>query len=111
MGRTVYHQPIGWPRPKRGDLIQSNVGKRLERTWFVIGTHILANGPHPLRKRNVQRTHVWMERWWDLEPDLRLRLYRSAERAGGQVVHLLYRFPAKRKRTFEDLMRSEARHG
>ena len=55
-----------------------------------------------------------MARWWELEMDLRLALYVSAERNGGQRVILFKRYAAKkRKKTFEELMGnvSGRRHG
>jgi hypothetical protein len=54
----------------------------------------------------AQRTKVWAERWWELEPEMRVALHRSAERRGGQLVHKFYRFRArKRKPSFELYMR------
>lgn len=40
---------------------------------------------------------VWCERWWELEADFRMRLYRSAERAGGQHVIYFRRYGKKGK--------------
>jgi hypothetical protein len=91
----------GGPAPKRGDLVHTNIGDRRERTWLVIRVRAI-------RRRETSlppRYEVWMERWWQIEPDMRMRLYGSAERAGGQRVIMFRRYPAKkRKRTFEDLM-------
>jgi hypothetical protein len=85
---------------KRGDLIQTNVGGARERTWIVLTSRAL-------RTRNgVPRCKVWVERWWEMEPELRMSLYRSAERNGGQKVIQFKRYPAKKKaRTFEEYMR------
>jgi hypothetical protein len=103
--RTVYHQPIGESRPKRGDLVHSNVGDRRERTVMVLAVHVLPTRWCPEMGIEAQRTRVWAARWWELEPEMRMALYRSAERNGGQLVYLFERFPPKKKRTFEDLMR------
>jgi hypothetical protein len=64
--------------PKRGDLLQSNYGDRRERTWMILSSTRVKN--------HATRFNVWRARWWELEPDFRIRLYRSAERNGGQVV-------------------------
>lgn len=87
--------------PKRGDLVQTNVGDVRERTWFVLRTRRLVP-----RKKGVPRAKLWIERWWELEPAFRLRLYRSAIRNGGQRVIHFKRYPSKRKKrlSFEDYM-------
>jgi hypothetical protein len=106
MAKSTYHQPIGEPRPKRGDLIHTNVGDRRERTWLVLRTQILKNRIcEPMGGIMAQRTKIWRERWWALEPEMRVALYRSAERAGGQLMHESVPFPVKRKPTFEQHMR------
>lgn len=69
-------------RPKRGDLLQSNVGSRRERTWFILAAHLL----WMRSKDGKDRFKVWRARWWELEAEMRMKLFRSAERAGGQVV-------------------------
>lgn len=75
--------------PKRGDLVQTNTGDKRERTWFV------------LRVRRIRgresRFSVWIARWWELEPDFRLKLYESAERNGGQKLFDFKRYPVKKK--------------
>jgi hypothetical protein len=91
----------GDPAPKRGDLVQSNVehrGNGRERTWFVLRVR-------PMRKSN--RYNVWMVRWWELDSEMRLRLFKSAERAGGQRVIEFRRYPAKRRQTFEEYVSRE----
>jgi hypothetical protein len=88
----------GAPIPKRGDLLESNVGGRRQRTWFVIAVHRLKP------TRGVPRCKVWMERWWEVEPSLRVRLWNSAERNGGQRVIGFKRYPAKKKKTFEQYL-------
>lgn len=103
--RTIYHQPIGEARPKRGDILQTNVGDRRERTCLILGTHILPTRWTPEMGIDAQRTKLWAERWWEIEPDVRVSLYRSAERNGGQVVHGFKRFPANKKPKFEQCMR------
>jgi hypothetical protein len=105
--RTIYHQPIGTPRPKRGDLIHSNVGDKRERTLLAIGTRVMPNRWCSDMAITAQRTMLWMERWWQIEPETRMALYRSAERHGGQRLHTFKRFPAKRKPTFEQHMRKQ----
>jgi hypothetical protein len=106
--KTTYHIPMmsRQPDPKRGDLLQSNIGKRTERTWLVLRVKGI-----PVRQCKemggvwTRRFKIWGERWWDLEPETRIRLWRSAERAGGQELHTFYRFPAKKKaKTFEQYM-------
>jgi hypothetical protein len=80
------------PGPKRGDLIQTNVGKPRERTWLVLSSRHMKRAKHP------RRFKVWMGRWWELEPEMRLRLYHSAERNGGQRVLHVWRYPAKKQK-------------
>jgi len=77
---------IAWHKPRRGDLIQTNVGDRRERTCLVLSVHQIKAG----------RFKIWCERWWQLEPDFRLRLYQSAERSGGQTVIHFFRYRSKR---------------
>jgi hypothetical protein len=105
--KTVYHQPVDESRPRRGDLFHSNVGDRRERTFLVIGVRVLPTRFCKEMGITAKRTRVWAERWWELEPDTRIKLARSAERAGGQNLFYFKRFPAKRKPTFEQLMRRE----
>ena len=62
--------------PKRGDLLQTNVGDHRERTCFILRAHHV----------KARRWHLWAERWWELEADFRMRLFRSAQRRGGQQV-------------------------
>ena len=92
----------GSPIPKRGDLLQSNPGNKRERTWFVLSVHTLK----PIK--GVPRCCIWAERWWEVEPNLRVMLFRSAERRDGQQVIQFKRYPAKRKRSmnFEQYMRA-----
>ena len=85
--------------PKRGDLVQTFVGDKRERTWMVIKARRI--------RSPYMAWELWTVRWWEIEPDLRIRLWRSAERNGGQNV-LRYE-PVKRKprkkRSFEELMK------
>lgn len=69
--------------PKRGDIIQTNVGDRRERTCMVLRVK---------RGRKPVRYNVWAERWWQMEADFRMRLFRSAQRAGGQRVFYFTRY-------------------
>ena len=93
---------LGEPSPKRGDLVQSNVERRgngRERTWIVLRARRIHR-----RANDKDRYDVFMVRWWEVEPELRMRLFRSAERNGGQRVIEFHRYPAKRRKTFEDYM-------
>jgi len=84
------------PNPKRGDTMQSNIGDKRERTWLILRAR---------RMRTTRRRFkIWLERWWEIEPELRQRLAASAERNGGQHHFPLHRWPAKKKRSFEQLM-------
>lgn len=77
--------------PKRGDLVQTNVGDKRERTCFILRAS---------RGRAPRRFNVWAARWWELEPDFRMRLFRSAERRpeGQQVFDFVrFRRPAPKK--------------
>jgi len=106
--KTTYHIPFADqdPAPKRGDLLQSNIGARTERTWLILGVRELA--PHICQEMGgimTRRYKVWAERWWRLEPETRMRLFRRAQRSGGQLLYQMKRFPAKRKAvTFEQYM-------
>ena len=97
----------GGPAIKRGDLVQSNVGDRRERTWIVL------RAVRMKRRESgaVPRFWVWMVRWWELEPEMRRRLYESAERNGGQGILNLRRYPQKKKKSFDDLMKRGGNHG
>ena len=98
MSRLTIDMLSGQPIPKRGDLIQSAVGTGRERTWFVIQSHALKP------TKGVPRAKLWVERWWTLEPDFRVRLWNSAERNGGQRVIEFKRYPAKKTKTFEQYL-------
>lgn len=111
----------GGPGPKRGDLVHSNVGDRRERTWFILRARRITR----YHKKNcmalreftngnyadalsfcncgwtIPRFELWMARWWELEPEIRTRLHRSAERNGGQQVIYMERYPAKKRKTKE----------
>lgn len=84
---------------KRGDIVQTNVGDRRERTCIVLRVRWTRPG----------RYMIWAERWWQVEPELRMSLYRSAERNGGQqtVAFIRYR-NAKTRRTFEQYIQRKA---
>lgn len=102
--KTVYHLPLDFDHaPKRGDLLQSNIGKRTERTWLILGVKAMAGAKSP-DGRMSKRFRLWAERWWELETEMRMALFRSAERSGGQNYWPFYRYPAKKKKktTFED---------
>lgn len=108
--KTIYHQPENDIRPKRGDLLQTNVGDRRERTFIILSSHVLPTRWCAEMGITAQRTRLTAARWWEIEPEMRQALYRSAERAGGQEVYGFKRFPAKKKRTFEELMLVQQHH-
>jgi hypothetical protein len=85
-------------RPKRGDLLHTNVGDRRERTFMILSVHKVK----PLY--DAPRYKIWAERWWQLEVDMRLKLFRSAERNGGQGLIHFERYRPK-KRTLESWAR------
>lgn len=92
----------GGPAPKRGDLVQTNCGDRRERTWLVLRVRRM----RPRSESPFPRFEVWMVRWWELEPEMRMRLAGSAERNGGQRIIHFHRYPAKRrKQSFEQYMK------
>jgi hypothetical protein len=86
--------------PARGDLLVSVVRGKWHRTWFVLGSRRVK----PVK--GVPRYKVWMERWWQIEPELRIRLWHSAMRRDrGQQVIEFTRYPAKKRLVnFEQLM-------
>lgn len=103
--KTTYYIHETVITPKRGDLVQSNIGRRTERTWMILSVRKIESARHPFDGRMCRRFKIWAERWWDIEKRTRLALFRSAERRGGQFTFPLYRFPAKKKpRTFEQYM-------
>jgi hypothetical protein len=87
------------PKPKRGDLIQTNIGSRRERTWIILRSRRMT------RAKN-RRYALWKARWWELEPKMRNELFRSAERNGGQITWACRPLkPApRRKNDFESLL-------
>lgn len=91
---------ISDPPPKRGDLLQTNVGNRQERTCFILKVT-------PLKPRiDLRRFKLTAIRWWEIEPEFRHLLFRHAERHGGQRVVQFARYPAKKKKqTFEQYMK------
>jgi hypothetical protein len=92
--------PSSDPAPKRGDLVQTNVGDKRERTWFVIQSHAVKG-----KIEGKNRYHLFIVRWWELDPEVRRLLYESAERRGGQRVIQFTRYsPQWKKRTFEQYM-------
>lgn len=104
--KSTYHIPLAESDvPKRGDLMQSNVGKKTERTWIILAVRKLKPKFCAEMGCETHRYKVWAERWWELDPAMRMALWQSAERAGGQSVHGFYRFPAKKPPTFEQYMR------
>jgi hypothetical protein len=85
--------------PKRGDLVQTNIGTKKERTWFIMKSRTIKR-----RQPGPPRYELYAARWWELEPETRMALYRSAERHGGQWVINYYPYPAKKKKNFEQTM-------
>jgi hypothetical protein len=108
--KTTYHIPFDYSYqgdPHRGDLLQSNIGdKKRERTWLILAVKRLTDRTcKEMGGVLTRRYKIWAERWYDLEPETRMALYRSAERHGGQLVHSFKRFPAKKKvKTFEQYL-------
>lgn len=100
MGRLWYDiTGSDLPDPKRGDTMQSNLGDRRERTWLILRSR---------RMRTARRRfQLWIERWWQIEPAMRMRLFASAERNGGQHHFPMHRFPARKKKTFEQHMQRD----
>lgn len=97
MFRMDMTEPEG-PRPKRGDLLQTSVGDKRERTWIILSVRKVRS-----TRGNNHRFEVDAVRWWELEPDARLRLHTSAERNGGQHVFWFYRYrQVKRRGKFKD---------
>jgi len=123
-------------RPKRGDLLHTNVGDRRERTWLILRVHhirkwhksgcafyrLLADRDrredlHSFKMRVCDcglvqamfRYKLWAARWWELEPEMRMKLYRSAERNGGQRLIIFEREQKKstKRREFEQYVRRE----
>ncbi len=76
--------------PKRGDIIQTACGTKRERTWMVLRSR-------KVKRKGSPRYKVFMARWWELEEDMRMKLFRSAERNGGQIVFWFQRYAVKRK--------------
>jgi hypothetical protein len=88
--------------PKRGDLVQVRLkDRRAMRTYLVLRSCEIRRKV----KGQLPRYKLWAVRWWELEPEMRLRLFASAERRGGQSEWFFSRYPAKKKRTFEQYMR------
>lgn len=81
----------GESAPKRGDILQTNIGSSRERTWLILRSR------HMKRAKRPHRYYVFAARWWELEPEIRVRLHASAVRNGGQVVWNFKRY-AQRKR-------------
>lgn len=81
------------PAPKRGDLIHSAVGTRRERTWII-----LRSLRRPKFGYDKRRFTILRARWWELEPEMRMSLFRSAQRNGGQTVWHTHRLPATKKK-------------
>jgi len=95
-GNLWYDAPNGMA-PKRGDLMQSNIGDKRERTWIILKA---------VKRRTYRnRYNIWSARWWELDAEFRMKLFLSAQRNGGQNVFPLYRYPVKKKKSFEQHMR------
>lgn len=91
----------GGPHPKRGDIIETNIGGKRERTWLVLR----ATRMRDMKGGGFPRFKLFMARWWELEADMRMRLWRSATRNGGQSVFHFKRYsPRRTRRTFEQYM-------
>jgi hypothetical protein len=73
--------------PKRGDLVQTAIFTKRERTCMVLRARRM--------RGRLQRFALWLARWWELEPEMRVRLFRSAQRNGGQIVIMFERYKNK----------------
>lgn len=71
--------------PKRGDLMQTAVGTSRERTWFIWFSKKAA-ARIEVRGKLECYFRVLRVRWWEIEPETRIALARSAERHGGQII-------------------------
>lgn len=88
--------------PKRGDLLYTNCGDQRERTWLILRVRKIARRTDARIGTVQPRFEVWRARWWELDPEFLMKLYRSAERRGGQVSW----FPIPQPKTpFENLRR------
>jgi len=63
------------------------IGYRRQRTFLVLKIHSVKPAT------GTQGCSVWAERWWEIEPELRMQLFRSAVRASGQQVFSLQSTP------------------
>lgn len=91
------------PAPKRGDLMQTAIGSPKERTWFILRAV-------PMRRAKNRRYAIRRARWWELEPEFRVKLYQSASRNGGQTTwHTRPRkvIQKPKRKMFEDYMLRE----
>jgi len=94
----MFHHPL-WI--KRGDLIHTAVGTKRERTWLVLHAHRVK----PF-DRIPTRFKVWAVRWWELDAGIRMKLFRSAQRNGGQRCIEVVAYNRKKKNpSFEEFMR------
>lgn len=94
----------GGPGPKRGDLIYTALkDRRGMRMRIVLRSRLMKRRD----SSKPPRYQLWMERWWEIEPEVRMRLWRSAcRRPGGQRVFFLDWYPRKKKaKNFESMMR------
>jgi hypothetical protein len=89
--------------PKRGDLIYTNCDGPKQRTWMILRVRKIARRTDAPLGTVKPRYEVWRVRWWELEPEFRIKLYRSAERHGGQDFWK----PEPPATTFEDLRRGK----
>lgn len=80
-------------RPKAGDLLSVPLGLWHERTWILC--LVLPGG-------KARTWKVLRVRWWEIEPRMRMALWRRAERHGGQTV---WRYRSqKRRRSIQDII-------
>jgi hypothetical protein len=91
--------------PKRGDILQTNLGGGRNRTRLILQVHRLKP------TKAVPRCRAWAERWWEVEPEMRLKLFASAERNGGQEVLQFKRYPPKKRFSFEQYLGRDAKGG
>lgn len=84
--------------PRRGDIVQTT-----RRTYLVLHSRRVKRKDRDA----VPRYQLWSVRWWELEPEMRMALKRSADRReDGQQVFYMTWYPRKKKsQTFEQYMR------
>ena len=102
MSRIVYDL---WsdccPPPKRGDLMQSNIGDRRERTWIIARVRRIKRKD----SNACRRFEITLYRWWTLSVKARQKLCSAQMRSLFNVQSVFELYRTKRERqTFENYM-------